>query len=63
MDANGDGSVTRAEMDAVKAERKAKMETHRLEKFDTNGDGTIDEAEKEAAKALRKEKRAEHKTA
>ena len=55
MDANGDGNVTAAEMDAYQASRPHKSGKHatmtsaeKIRAIDTNGDGRISAAEHEA---------------
>lgn len=63
LDANNDGSVSEAEMQAASTNRNAKRDERRdgmrakmLEKFDADGDGTLSDVEKETAKAARKER-------
>lgn len=66
LDANNDGSVSEAEMqaastarDAKRGDRRETMRGKMLEQFDTDGDGTLSDVEKEAAKAARKHKTGE----
>lgn len=62
LDTNGDGLLSRAEMEARGAKRKERKAAHRQERmktFDTNLDGELSEAERTVMKAERKEKWAE----
>lgn len=53
LDANGDGSITLAELEAPAVER--------FQRMDTNGDGTVTKAEHEAARAAMKARWQERK--
>ena len=55
-DANGDGSVTREEMQAVMQARRAEHADKRFAKLDANGDGSISRAEFDAGHAARPER-------
>lgn len=50
-DANGDGSVSREEMQAVMQARRAEHADKRFAKLDANGDGSISRAEFDAGQA------------
>ncbi len=59
MDANRDGSVTREEIDATRAARRAEMQDRRFGMMDANKDGSISRAEFDSAASARGERRAE----
>ena len=62
LDADGDGSISRAEMEAADATRDARREERRERmkaRFDTDGDGMVSEAERAAAREARDARRAE----
>jgi Ca2+-binding EF-hand superfamily protein len=64
LDANKDGNISRAEMDAMQDQRKARKDAHKskvLEKFDTNLDGELSDAERTAMRAERDEMREDRK--
>jgi len=64
LDANGDGLLSREEMDAAgdkRKDRRAAMKAKALEKFDTNLDGELSEAERTVMRAELAEKRGERK--
>lgn len=64
LDVDGDGNITRAEMDAKREKFEAKKTERRaevMEKFDTNLDGTLSEAERTVMHAEREAKRGERK--
>lgn len=56
LDADSDGYVTMAEMDAAKGKRGDRGEKM-FDRIDTDGDGVLTEAEREAAKEARAERR------
>jgi len=54
LDANGDGSISRDEMEAISQKfesRKAEMKAKVLEKYDTNLDGELSDAERTVMRA------------
>jgi len=53
LDANGDGGVTQAEIDAA----RQKGEAERFKKLDTNGDGKLSQAEMDAGRKAMMERR------
>lgn len=56
LDADGDGAISRAEMDAVGEKKKARRSEKKekiMERFDTNLDGELSEAERTVLKAER----------
>jgi Tfp pilus assembly protein PilX len=53
LDANGDGGVTQAEIDAARKQGEAE----RFKKLDTNGDGKLSQAEMEAGRKAMMERR------
>ena len=56
LDADGDGAITRAEMEAVGEKMKARRDEHKakiMERFDTNLDGELSDAERTVMKAER----------
>jgi len=62
LDADGDGSISREEMEAVSEKRKARKASKKaeiLERYDTNLDGELSDAERTVLKAERDAKRAE----
>lgn len=68
LDADKDGNISRAEMDAKRSERggkrdakKAERQAEMLKRFDTNLDGTLSESERVVMRAERDAKRAERK--
>lgn len=63
MDANGDGVVSREEMQAQRQARMGEMRDGMFERMDADGDGSITRAEYEAAHEQRSERRAERRGA
>jgi len=62
LDTNGDGLLSRDEINARGDRRKARKDAYRqeqMERFDTNLDGELSDAERTVMKAERDEKRAE----
>jgi len=60
VDANADGFISKAEMEAAeqaKLEKRVEHRQIRKQRLDTDGDGSLSDAEKQAAKDTRKAKR------
>ena len=63
MDANGDGVVSREEMQAQRQARMGERRDGMFERMDADGDGSVTRAEYDAAHAQRSEQRAERRGA
>ena len=61
MDANGDGVVSREEMQARRQARMGEMQDRMFERMDANSDGSVTRAEFDAAHEHRAEQRAERR--
>lgn len=64
LDTNGDGAISRDEMDAVDDKKQARRKEHKekfMERYDTNFDGELSDVEKTVMKAERDAKRGERK--
>lgn len=69
LDSDGDGVISRTEMEAAQGERETKrserreaMKARLLERYDTNVDGELSDTEREVIRAERTEKREARKT-
>jgi Ca2+-binding EF-hand superfamily protein len=60
MDTNRDGAVTREEIDAGRAARRAEMQDRRFGMMDANKDGSVSRGEFDAAASARSDRRAEN---
>ncbi|MBA4001199.1 EF-hand domain-containing protein [Brevundimonas sp.] len=61
MDANGDGVISREEMQAQRQARMGERRDSMFERMDANGDGSITRAEYDAAHEQRSQQRAERR--
>ncbi|MEM5517865.1 EF-hand domain-containing protein [Henriciella sp. AS95] len=60
LDTNGDGAISQAEVDAMKAEREA-QKAAKFAEADTNGDGALTMAELDAFQTAERERRMEER--
>jgi Ca2+-binding EF-hand superfamily protein len=59
MDTNRDGAVTREEIDATRAARRAELQDRRFDILDANNDGSVSRSEFDSAAAARGDRRAQ----